>query len=77
MCSRETGEKEKRKHARDDGKGRKRGSLFPLPIVPLALSIFQLLLFSLGYPARTSAEERALCGGHFGMAVKKRIHHNQ
>ena len=36
-----------------------RGSrLFPLPIVPRALSIFRLLLFLLGYPAGSSAEER-------------------
>ena len=32
--------------------------LFPLPIVPRALSIFRLLLFLLGYPAGASAEER-------------------
>ena len=32
--------------------------LFPLPIVPRALSIFRLLLFLLGYPAGAYAEER-------------------
>ena len=38
-----------------------RGShLFPFPVVPRTLSIFPLLLFLLGYPAGTSAEEREL-----------------
>ena len=32
--------------------------LFPLPIVPRALSIFPLLLSLLGHPAGASAEER-------------------
>ena len=58
MCSREAGEKEKRKHARDDGKGKKE-SLFPFPSFS-ALSIFRLLLFSLGYPARASTAERVV-----------------
>ena len=35
LCGREAGEKEKRKHARDDGRGR-RESLFPFPLFPLA-----------------------------------------
>ena len=75
LCSREAGEKEKRQHARDDGK-RKKESLFTFPSFS-ALSIFRLLLFSLGYPARKPLQWRGLCGGYFGMAVKKRIHYNQ
>ena len=55
---REAGEKEKRKHARDDGKGNKE-SLFPFPSFP-ALSIFRLFLFSLGYPARASTAKRVM-----------------
>lgn len=35
LCGREAGEKEKRKHERDDGRGR-RESLFPFPSFPLA-----------------------------------------
>ena len=34
--------------------------LFPLPIVPRALSVFRLLLFLLGYSAGASAKERGL-----------------
>ena len=75
MCGREAGEKEKRKHARDDGRGR-RESLFPFPSFP-ALSSFRLLVFSLGYPAGASTAERVVCCGYFGKAVKKIIHYNQ
>ena len=51
-----------------------RRSLFPLPIVPRTLSMFRVhvlsgayypgtvLIFLLGYPAGTSAEERAFLG---------------
>ena len=52
----------KRKRAGHDGKGKQREEaftrLFPLSIVPWALSIFLLLLFLLGYPSGISAEER-------------------
>ena len=42
------------------GKGLKRekASLFPLPIVPRGLFIFDVLLFLLGYSVEVSAEER-------------------
>ena len=55
-------EKEKQSARGTMGRKReKRGSrLYPLPIVLLALSIFRLLLFSLGYLAGASAEEREL-----------------
>ena len=36
-----------------------RGSIFPLPVILHALSIFRLLLFLPRYPAGSSAEERA------------------
>ena len=36
-----------------------RGTIFPRPVILHALSIFRLLLFLLGYPAGSSAEERA------------------
>ena len=50
--------KERARRARWEREREKRG-LFPLPIVPRALSIFQLLLFLLGHPARASAGEKA------------------
>ena len=37
-----------------------RGTPLPLPIVPLALAIFGLLLFLLGYSVRAAVEERGL-----------------
>ena len=48
----------KARGARWEGEREKRG-LFPFPIVICARSIFRLLLFSWGYPAGDSAEERA------------------
>lgn len=61
FCPREAGERERRKRAGDDGKGkeRKRG-LFPLPIAPRALLSFRLLLFLFGYPVRATAKERVV-----------------
>ena len=56
----EAGEREKRKRAGDDGKGKekKRDShLFSFPIFPSVLAIFRSLLFLLGYPV-----EATLCG---------------
>ena len=50
----------KRKRVGDDGKGIEKNRLFPPPIAPRALSIFQFLLFLSGYPAGASAEERGL-----------------
>ena len=50
--------KERTLRARWEGEREKRG-LFSLPIVPCELSIFQLLLFLLGHPARASAGEKA------------------
>ena len=53
LCCREAGERKREPgndgkwHARRDKRGPR---LFPLPIVPRALSIFRLLLFLLGYP---------------------------
>ena len=75
MCSRETGEKEKKKAREGRWEGEKERKPFPSSHRPSRAFYFSII--ALGYPARTSAEERALCGGHFGMAVKKRIHHNQ
>ena len=66
-------EKEKkRKCAGYNGKGkgrRKVPRLFPLPIVPLALSIFRLLLLALGYPKEASTEKR-------GFFCTLSIHHH-
>ena len=58
MCRSEAGEREKRKCARDYGKGKRGARLFPPPIVAWSLSIFRLLLYLLGYPAEVFAEER-------------------
>ena len=65
-------EKKKRKCAGHNGKGkgrRKVPRLFLLPIVPLALSIFRLLLLLLGYPKEASTEK----GGFF---CTLSIHHH-
>ena len=61
VCPRETGEREGRKRAGDDGKARERKQgLFPLPITPRALSSFRLLLFLFGYPVGATAKERVV-----------------
>ena len=55
------GGKKKKERARHDGKGKQRreafSHLFPLPIVPWALSVFPLLLMLIGIPIGN------LCGG--------------
>ena len=53
------GRKKKRaREARWEGEREKKGSrLFPLPIVPACFLFFDYLLFLLGLPAETSAEE--------------------
>ena len=54
------GEREKESARGMMGRGKRKSSrLFPLPIVPRAISIFRLLLFLLGCLAGASAEERA------------------
>ena len=62
LCCGETGERNKKESAHGTmGRGKKEERpprLFPLPIVPRALSIFPLLLFLKGYRAEASAEER-------------------
>ena len=58
-------EKRKKKARGGQWEGeREEARIFPLPIVPRALSIFRLLLFLLGYPAGVSAEKR----GSFSLA---------
>ena len=66
------GEREKKKvrGAQWEGEREKKGPrLFPLPIVPLALSIFRLLLLLVGYPKEASTEKR-------GFFCKLSIHHD-
>ena len=73
-------EKEKkRKCAGHNGKGkgrRKVPRLFPLPIVPLALSIFRLLLLLLGYPKEASTEKRGF-SVHYRYITMTTIHGHQ
>ena len=61
LYRREDWRERNRMRAGDNGKGKERRKaslpLFPLPIVPYALSIFRLLLFLSGYPAGSFAEE--------------------
>ena len=45
LYCREGWKERKRKRAGDDGKGKEKNYLFPLPIAPRALSIFLFLLF--------------------------------
>ena len=62
-----------------------RRSLFPLPIVPRTLSMFRVhvlsgayypgavLIFLLGYPAGTSAEERAFLGVRHKLPLNRAV----
>ena len=73
-------EKEKkRKCAGHNGKGkgrRKVPRLFPLPIVPLALSIFRLLLLLVGYPKEASTKKRGF-SVHYRYITMTTIHGHQ
>ena len=63
-------EKQKVRGAQWEGEREKKGPrLFPFPIVPLALSIFRLLLLLLGYPKEASTEKR-------GFICTLSIHHD-
>ena len=73
------GEREKKKvrGAQWEGEREKKGPrLFPLPIVPLALSIFRLLLLLLGYPKEASTEKRGF-SVHYRYITMTTIHGHQ
>ena len=66
LCCGEAGEKKKRERAGHDWKGKERRAfsrLFPLPIVPRALSIFFDYCYFIGIPSGS------LCGGESVHAI--------
>ena len=63
----------KRKRAGKDGKGKKR-SLFPLPIVPLALAIFSIIAIFIGIPTGNLSEEREPLSGFPSLLFVQVVH---
>ena len=73
------GEREKKKvrGVQWEGEREKKGPrLFPFPIVPLALSIFRLLLLVLGYPKEASTKKRGF-SVHYRYITMTTIHGHQ
>ena len=79
LCRREAGRKRKKESARGTmgrGKGEERSPPFPSSHLPLALSIFRLLLLLVGYPKEASTKKRGF-PVHYRYITMTTIHGHQ